>query len=112
MPKFDTGKPKASNLLPGQFIAKYGGGCAQCGNGFEKGDLCHFIDNKAAHADCHSIDGIESDAYGTGYRRDGANRFLSETPSDDEREPNFVVRGRRKPPLCTACWLEHNGDCP
>ena len=103
---------KDSKLPKGQFVAKFEGACGVCGRPTHRGEILHFVDNQAAHVDCRTIDGKCSDDYGHGRRRDGVNRFSIDDESHEEREPKFVVRGQRKPPLCQTCWLEHNGDCP
>lgn len=82
----------------GTFKAKYDGVCHSCGFGIDKGEECHYVGVRVAHGTCHEING---------------NGLLSNSIGQSaEREPAYVVRGKRTPPLCGSCFLEHNGECP
>ena len=103
--RFDPGilaHPSAASLKRGQFIAKWGGVCNECGKTYDRNEIMHYVNSKVAHASCHGFSktAIESDEYDF------------DAPSITEREPGYVVRGKRKPTLCGTCFLEHSGECP
>lgn len=91
-----------SLLKRGQFFAKWGGVCGQCGFSYDKGEVLHYVGNKVAHISCRGFAEKVNCSDGSGYDFD----------SHEEREPQPTVKGARQPKLCEDCWQEHNGECP
>lgn len=89
--RFDTGLPN------GHFIAKYDGNCGVCGFGFEKGEDCHYVNGKAAHGYCRSVD--------------AGGSFGDSNGQSGQREPSWRVTGQRNHEKKCDCGLTHAGEC-
>lgn len=85
------------DLPPGVFKAKYDGTCDVCSFAFEKGEFCHYVNGKASHSSCHAIDSDSSFGY-------------SDAQSV-QREPSYVVTGKRNHERKCECGLTHAGEC-
>ena len=96
--RFDVEHPGADGTFP----AKYDGVCLLCGFGINKGEDVHYVNSKIAHGTCHDFASGNS---GSGSLHDSVGQ-------SSEREPGYIHRGKRKPPRCGECFLEHNGECP
>ena len=85
--EFRTGQE--SKTYSRAFLARWGGVCDRCGHRYEEGDCIKYHNDysNVVHDNCTDKDAVRVS--------DGVK-----------------VTGARKPPLCTDCWLEHNGECP
>lgn len=80
--------------------AKYSGTCTECSTSIEKGEEIDFdSDKRAIHERCKTSSDFQNDG----------RAHVRMTSAGEE--VTWRQSGKRTPPRCDECNMQHNGEC-